>query len=269
MEARRFRFACRVVKHLAVFDARKRGTRVNGQRLPWLHAEFELLWKDFGIAGRLECFLRDFAGDLMLAVTVAHRADKRRQHDLRANHAHGKHGVVEHAIVAPLGERLFLRLRKSEIGFGAPQLANAVVLVGLQQLLRANESEGIVALGRHGVLAAFAARKREQRYARAESARKVGEQRAIFVIGMGHNGQHACRGAQPLQRLFQVGGTAIFRQRQCVGRRLGQRHLRQFAGERLRCRFLCGERTGMSGHQKANEYRAKCCWMQMPREELH
>ena len=99
---------------------RKRRARIDGQRLPRLQAVFQLLGKDLGIAGDFERFLRDFAGHLVLAVAVGHAADKRGQDDLRPHHADRQHRVVEHAIVAPLGKRLFLGLREAEVGLGAP-----------------------------------------------------------------------------------------------------------------------------------------------------
>ncbi len=85
-------------------------TRIDGQRLPGLQAILQLLGKDLGIGGGLEGLLRDFARDLVVAVAVADAADKGGDDDLRALLPHGQHRVVEHAVVAPLGKGLFLRL---------------------------------------------------------------------------------------------------------------------------------------------------------------
>ena len=76
--------------------------------------------------------------------------------------AHGEHRVVEHAVVAPLGEGFFLGFREAVVGLSAPQLLRTVIFVGLQQLVGADEAQRVVALGRHGVQAAFAAGEREQ-----------------------------------------------------------------------------------------------------------
>ena len=84
-----------------------------------------------------------------MAVAVAHAADKGGEDHLRAHHTHREDRVVKHAIVAPLREGLFLRLRKSEVGLSAPEFLRAVIFVGLQQFVGADEAERVVALGGH------------------------------------------------------------------------------------------------------------------------
>ena len=99
---------------------RERLARVDGQRLPWLQPILQLLGKYLGIAGNFEGFLRDLAGDLVVAVAVAGSADEGRKDNLRPHHAHREHRIVEHAVVAPLGEGLFLRFGEAEVGLSAP-----------------------------------------------------------------------------------------------------------------------------------------------------
>ena len=126
---------------------------------------------------------------------------------------HRQHGVVENAVVAPARERLLLSFRETEVDFGAPELIGAVVFVGLQKLVGADDAKSVVALARHGVLAALAAREREQRAAHAQPAGKVSEQRAVFVVGVGDDHEQAGGGAEALERLLQAGCAAVFGQR--------------------------------------------------------
>ena len=88
LEARGRPLAGGVVEDALAGDARERA------RSRWQEAaraagrasfELELLGKDFWIAGCLEDFLRNFAGDLVLAVSVGDAADKRGDDDLRAH----------------------------------------------------------------------------------------------------------------------------------------------------------------------------------------
>ena len=97
----------------------------------------------------------------MLAVAVGDAADKGGDDDLRALAADGQHGVVEHAVVAPLREGFLLSFGEAEVRLSAPKLLCAVEFVGLEQLVGADEPERVVAVDGHGVLAAFAASERE------------------------------------------------------------------------------------------------------------
>ncbi len=112
--------------------------------------------------------------------------------------ADGEHGVVEDAVVAPLLEGLFLRLGEAEVDFGAPELLGAVVLVGVEEFVGAEDAEGVVEFAGHGVLAAFAAGEREERGADAQAAREIGEQGAVFVVGVGDDHHQAGGGAELL-----------------------------------------------------------------------
>ena len=84
----------------------------------------------------------------MVAVAVGDAADKGGDDDLRALAAHGQHGVVEDALVAPFGEGLLLRLGEAEVDLRAPKLLCAVILVGLQQFVGADEAQRVVSCRR-------------------------------------------------------------------------------------------------------------------------
>src|SRR4029077_11476743 len=74
LEAGRSGFASSIVEHLAVIDWREGCHGIDGERLPGLQAEsalrdrLELIGKNVGIGSSLEDFLRDLAGNLVLAV---------------------------------------------------------------------------------------------------------------------------------------------------------------------------------------------------------
>ena len=78
-------------------------------RRPGLQAVFKLLGKNLQVAGSLEDLLRNFAGDLVLAVAIGNSAEEGGHNHLRPHLPHGKHCVIENAVVPPLRERLRLR----------------------------------------------------------------------------------------------------------------------------------------------------------------
>src|SRR5262249_43672566 len=121
---------------------------------------FELLGKNFGVAGGFEDLLRDLPGYLVLSVSVRDSTDEGRYDDLRTFAPHREHGIVEHAVVSPARKGLFLSLRESEVGLSAPQLVGAVVFVGFEKLVGADDTESIVAVSGHSILSALAARER-------------------------------------------------------------------------------------------------------------
>ncbi len=106
MEARGGPFAGGVVEHAALGDPGEGSAGVDGQRLPGLQSVLELIGEDFGIGGGFEDFLRDLAGDLVLAVAVGDAADEGGDDDLGALAADGEHGVIEDAVDGPIGRRI-------------------------------------------------------------------------------------------------------------------------------------------------------------------
>ena len=163
----------------------------------------ELLGKDGGVGSGFEDLLRDFAGDLVVAVAVSDAADEGGDDDLGAFAADGEDGVVEHALVAPAGEGFSLSFGEAEVDFRAPQLLCAVELIGLEQLVGADEAEGVVAVGGDSVLAAFAAGEGEQSAAHAEAAGEIREERAVLVVRMGDDHHQAGGGGEALEGLLE------------------------------------------------------------------
>jgi hypothetical protein len=170
----------------------------------------KLLGEDGGIGCGFENFLRDFSGDLVVAVAVCNAADEGGDDDLRALAADGEDGVVEDAVVAPASEGFFLRFGEAEVDLCSPELPGAVVLAGFEELVGADEAEGVVGVGRHGVLAAFSAGEREEGAADAEAAGKIGEERAVFVVRVGDDHHEAGGGGEALEGLLEGGGSAVF-----------------------------------------------------------
>ena len=147
-------FAGGVVEHAFGADAGKGDAGVDGERGPGGEAH---VGEDAGVGGGEKDFLADFAGDLVVAVAVGGSADKGAGEDERAVKADGADGVVEDAVVGPLGEGFFFGFGEAEIDLGAEELVDAHEAVGGEQLLGAEEAEGVVEVGGHEVLAAFAA----------------------------------------------------------------------------------------------------------------
>ena len=127
----------------------------------------------------------------------------------RAIEADGADGVVEDAVVAPLGEGLFLGFGEAEVDLGAEELVDAHVAVGGEQLLGADEAEGVVEVGGHQVLAAFAAVEGEGGDAGALAAGEVGEHAVVLVVGVGDDEHEGGAGAELAQELLERGGTVV------------------------------------------------------------
>jgi len=221
-------FAGGVVEHFSVFDSGERDHGIDGERLPDGEAKaafgdgLELLGEDGGVGCGFENLLRDFAGDLVVAVAVCDAADEGGDYDLRAFAADGEDGVVEDAVVAPSGEGFLLRFRKAEVDFCAPELLGAVVLAGLEELAGADEAEGVVGIGGHGVLAAFAAGEGEEGAADAEAAREIGEQGAVFVVRMGDDHHEAGGGGEAPEGLLEGCCATVFGEGLGYAGRLGE-----------------------------------------------
>ena len=260
LEPRRSPFTRRVVEHFSVFDRRKRNHRINSQRMPGLQSVFQLLWKNLGVAGRIENLLRNLAGDLVLAVAVGNTANKSRNDQLRTLAAHRQNSIVQNAVMSPALERLLLSFGKSEVHFRAPELYYAVIRASLQQFIGADDPQRIVCVRRHGVLPALAAIQRQQRSPRAQPATQISQQRAVFIVRMRHNHHHAGRGSQPPQRLFQSRRAAIFGQGQSNFVWLGKRNCRisAFDPRRLLRLLLRRRVVRLCQHQPCKD-RARHC----------
>ena len=133
-----------------------------------------------------------------------------RNNNLRALAAHGENSVVEHAVVAPAGEGFFLSLREAEVDFGAPELLGPIIFTCFQEFVGPDEAQRIVGLRRHGILATLAAGQRQQRAACAQAAREIGQQGAVFVVGVSHDHHHAGGGGKSAKGLFKSSCAAVF-----------------------------------------------------------
>ncbi len=143
-------------RRLAV-DVGEGDAGVDLESLPGEEAFGDLVGEDVGVGCGFEGFLRDLSGDLVLAVAVRYVADEGGRDDEGADEADGADGVVEDAVVGPLGEGFFLGFGEAEVDFGAEELGDAGVAVVGEELLGADEAEGVFEVGGDEVLAAFAA----------------------------------------------------------------------------------------------------------------
>ncbi len=127
--------------------------------------------------------------------------------DERAVDADGADGVVEDALVVPLFEGFGLGLGEAEVDLGAEHLVDAHVAVGGEELLGAEEAEGVFEVGGHGILPAFAASEGEDGDAGAEAAGVVREHAAVFVVRVGDDEHKRGACVQPAQHLREAEGV--------------------------------------------------------------
>ena len=142
-------------------------------------------------------------------MAVGGAADEGAGEDERAVKADGADGVVEDAVVGPLGEGFFLGFGEAEVDLRAEELVDAHEAVGGEELLGAEEAEGVVEVGGHEVLAAFAASEGEHGDAGAGSAGFEGEEAAVFVVGVGDDVHQGGSGAELVEELLEGGGAVI------------------------------------------------------------
>ena len=215
-----------VIVHALCVDAAEGGAGVDLEGLPGLEACGDLVGEDGGVAGGVEDFLGDLSGDLVLAVAVGGCADEDGGDDERAIEADGADGIVEDALVAPLGEGFFLGFGEAEVDLGAEELIDAHVAVGDEEFLGADEAECIFEVGGHEVLAAFAAVEGEGGDARALAAGEIGEHAVVLVVGVGDDEHKGGSGAKLAEELLEGGGAVV------EGKRVGEVLRRDvFAGE--------------------------------------
>ena len=162
------------------------------------------LGEDVGVGGGLEDLLGDLAGDLMLAVPVGDATDEDGGDDERAVEADGTDGVVEDALMGPLAEGFFLGFGEAEVDLRTEELVGTGVAVGGEQLLGADETEGVFEVAGHGILAAFAAGEGEVGDAGAEAARVEREHAAVFVVGVGDDEHQRGAGVEFAEELLKT-----------------------------------------------------------------
>ena len=128
----------------------------------------------------------------------------------------------KHVLAAPLLERFVEALREPVVDHRREVLlVDAVVLVGGQQFVGADQPERVEQLRADRVVAALAAIERQQRHARAVAAAQLRQDAAVLVIRMRRDVHHAGRGLEFLDLLPCAGRAGV----------LGDR-LRRQRGER-------------------------------------
>ena len=181
--------------------------------------------------------------------------------DERAIEADGADGVVEDAVVAPLGEGFFLGFGEAEVDLGAEELVDVHVAVGGEEFLGADEAEGVVEVAGHEVLAAFAAVEGEGGDARALAAGEVGEHAVVFVVGVGDDEHEGGAGAELAEELLERGGAVIEGEGVGeVGR--GDALAGEVGGVLLR-RELGGEREGRGEEEARDTMSAGARWVEV------
>jgi hypothetical protein len=145
----------------------------------------------------------------MLAVTVGGGAREAGVDHERAEGANHAHHVAEHLALVPLRRRLVARFGEPVVERPREELLAAVEPPRLQQLLGADDSEGVEELGADDVLPALAAVQRQVGHARVVAARHAGDEARVFIVGMRAGVEHAGRGLQALEELHQAGRSDV------------------------------------------------------------
>ncbi len=178
-----------VVPDLVVADGEGGHAGVVLQRLPRPQPFADLVREHVRIAGVLERLLRRLPRYLMLPVAVGGSAQEHGRDHQGPDHPHHANDVGQHPLMRPLPHGFLLRLGEAEVDHAGEVLVDAVPPAGGQKLVGAVQPERLPVVRVHQILARFAAVQREQAHAGALSARLVGEQSAVLVVGMGDDHQ--------------------------------------------------------------------------------
>ena len=162
-------------------------------------------------------------------------------------------GVVEDALVGPLGEGFFLGFGEAEVDFGAEELVDVEVAVGGEELLRAEEAECVFEVAGHGVLSAFAAVEGEDGDAGAEASGVEGEHAAVFVVGVGDDEHEGGSGVELAEELLEAGGALVDGELAAV----------------VRADALAAEVGGVSERLRGERQRGQACRCKNRGERLH
>src|SRR5262249_32459122 len=128
------------------------------------------------------------------------------------------HRFAEQADRVPLLHGFFAGFGKTEIDCASPILIDAVVTIGREEFLGARDSELVVEVRRHGVLATLAASEGQERGADSGAASFVSEHAAVFIVRVGGDHEEAGAGLDRVEPAGEAGSAAIDLSGEIVGR---------------------------------------------------
>ena len=177
------------------------------QRLPGTQAFQDLLWKLGGVSRRAKGQRNELSRELVMPVTIRRCAAEDRIDDERAEHAYHPDHVADDFLLAPHAGGFLQRLGEPEVELPAEELLTAVQSPRLQQLLRANDSQGLEELGPDGILPAFPTREGKVPHAGVIAAGEPGHEQRVLVIRVRADDQHARRGLEAQDPVKDPGGA--------------------------------------------------------------
>ena len=145
----------------------------------------------------------------MLAMPIRDAADEDGSDHQGPVEADGADGIVENALVAPLGEGFLFRFGEAEVDLCTEHLADAEVAVGGEELLGAEEAEGVFKVASDGILAAFATVEGERGDARSKATGVEGQHTAVFVVRMGGDEEKRSAGVEAAKELLKAAGALV------------------------------------------------------------
>ena len=158
-----------------------------------------------------------------MSMRAARHWGEARDDRVRPELADDAHNIRQHLLPVPDSQRLAVILGITEIHRAAEKLPAAVEPAGGEQLLSAGHAQFIAELGAEHVLAAVAAREREIGRAVIPSARQIGDQQRVFVVGMRRDVEHTAHFLKAVKLLQNGGGRRrlVGFTCRCAGRQAG------------------------------------------------
>lgn len=186
---------------------KKRRAPVEPDRFPWLQALLDLFRKALRIGGGFIGLAGDVSDGGVMAMAAALGGREAREDNVRTETADGANDVAENALFAPEGESLRGGFTETEVNGSREELFATIELARGEELLCADDTEEFGLLGTDQVLPAFAAGGGKISGTQVLSARKVGDHRFPFVIGMCAQNEDAAEGIQAIEEFVEFGGA--------------------------------------------------------------
>ena len=144
----------------------------------------------------------------VIAVSVARVSLEARDQHQRAVHAHDPNHLAQDVLLAPFLQGFVEPLGEAVIDDAREVLVvDAIVAVGQEQLLGADEAEAVEQLGADRVVSRLSPVEREQGRPRAQAPADPGQDPAVLVVRMS-GGMHRARRRPQLQELLPGAGGA-------------------------------------------------------------
>ena len=187
-------------------------------RPPGEQPQIGVLGETVRISCRIECFVGDPPGGLMV-LAAARAGGRQREHHVGPERPDHADDFSERFLPVPLLEGLLDAERVAEVGDHPEVLLHRVEPVGGAEFLGPQDAQPVEELGSDLVLSAAAARQRQERDPGSQAPAQQGVERVVLVVGMRRDRQHRDAARDLAEGEPEPGGATVLGERPELGRR--------------------------------------------------